>query len=39
MAIVGIIAIALAGVIVLTGLIVMLRSVPDLRRYRRIRSM
>lgn len=39
MAIVGIVAIVLAGAVVVAGLVLVGRSVPDIRRYRRIRSM
>jgi hypothetical protein len=39
MATVGIVALVLVGIVILSGLYLSLRSVPDLRRYRRIRHM
>jgi hypothetical protein len=39
MAVVGIVALVLVGIVVLFGVALALRSVPDMRRYRRIRSM
>jgi hypothetical protein len=39
MATVGLIAIIAVGLVVFVGIIVALMSVPDLRRYRRIRNM
>lgn len=39
MAIVGVIATALAGVAALGGVVVGIRSLPDIARYRRLRKM
>jgi hypothetical protein len=39
MAIVGLIALIIVALVVLIGLYVGVRSIPDIRRYRRIRSM
>jgi hypothetical protein len=39
MAIVGMITLILLALVVLIGLYVVVRSIPDIRRYRRIRSM
>ena len=39
MATVGIIAVVIFGLIVLGGVVLVLTSIPDIRRYRRIRSM
>jgi hypothetical protein len=39
MAVVGIIATALAGLVALTVLVFAVRSIPDMNRYRRLRKM
>ena len=39
MAVVGYIALALVAVVVLVGVAVLIRSIPDIRRYSRIRKM
>lgn len=39
MEIVGIIAVILAGLVVLVGLVMLLVSIPDIRRYLKIRAM
>lgn len=39
MAIVGLIALIIVALVVLIGLYVGVRSIPDIRRYRKIRSM
>jgi hypothetical protein len=39
MAVVGIIALVLVGIAILIGLVVGLRSLPDIRRYRRLRRL
>ena len=39
MAVVGIIALVVVGIAILTGLAVGLRSLPDIRRYRRLRRL
>jgi hypothetical protein len=39
MATVGIIAVVIFGLVVLGGIVLVLTSIPDIRRYRRIRSM
>ena len=39
MAVVGIIALVMVGIAILTGLAVGLRSMPDISRYRRLRRM
>lgn len=39
MVVVGVIATALAGLVGLTGLALLVRSLPDVRRYLRIRKM
>jgi hypothetical protein len=39
MATVGLVALILVGIVILTGLYLGVRSIPDIRRYRRIRRM
>lgn len=39
MAVVGIVALVLVALVILGGLFIGLRSIPDIRRYRRIRNM
>lgn len=39
MAVVGIVALVLVALVVLGGLFIGLRSIPDIRRYRKIRNM
>ena len=39
MAIIGIVALCLLALVVLLGLVVGVRSIPDIRRYKRMRNM